>query len=341
MAQQSFPIDEAQLVGLFMQSIFYGTLLWGDGWFKPVRLVHKTMLLATTLMFIIATLDVAFQFRHNLEAFIYFKGDPIDEFNKTSYWLNVVVMGCYVAQVFVGDAVLLYRCWIVYQKNWVVITLPITLWLATTACGITTIYNEATMDTTGKLLNSKIFLPFITSMLCLTLATNVLTTTSRRFPHSIICLDVALIVLRIWGIRQNLTGIYTPHYPLTNLLVVLIESGLMYTLSIVVLFGVYMASNNAQYGVSDAVVQIIGITFNLVITSVHRKESSNRCTIHPIHSHPTQPSGSLPMHNIISIHTTVDRFPDQDLPQKRISSDENQSTPTDTKVTLTKSEGEV
>ncbi|KAF9529971.1 hypothetical protein CPB83DRAFT_764354 [Crepidotus variabilis] len=341
MVKQSFPIDAAQLVGLFMQSIFYGTLLWGDGWFKPLRLVHKKMLLATTLMFIFASLDLAFHLRHNLEAFIYFNGDPIDDFNDSSYWLNVVSMGCYVAQIFVGDAVLLFRCWIVYQRTWIVVILPMILWLATTACGITTIYIEATINSAGKLLNSKNLLPFITSMLCLTLATNVLTTTSRSFPHSVICLNVALIVLRIWGIRRNLTGIYTPHYPLTNLLVVLIESGLMYTLSILILFGLYMASNNGQYGVSDAVVQIIGITFNLVITSVDRKESSNRSTTHPARSHSTQPSSCLPMHNIISIHTTVDRYPDQDLPQKRLSSDENQSTPTDTKVTWTKSEGEV
>jgi hypothetical protein len=33
----------------------------------------------------------------------------------------------------------------------------------------------------------------------------------------------------------------------------MIESGLMYTVSIVVLFGLYMAGNNGQYGVSNAV----------------------------------------------------------------------------------------
>lgn len=41
--------------------------------------------------------------------------------------------------------------------------------------------------------------------------------------------------------------------PLTRVVVVLIESGLLYTFSIIILFGLYMASNNGQYGVSDAV----------------------------------------------------------------------------------------
>lgn len=81
-------------------------LLWSQGWFKPLRLVNKHMLFAAFLMFLFASLDVSFHLRHNLEAFIWFNGDAVDDFENTSYWLNVVKMGCYVAQTFVGDAIL-------------------------------------------------------------------------------------------------------------------------------------------------------------------------------------------------------------------------------------------
>jgi hypothetical protein len=40
---------------------------------------------------------------------------------------------------------------------------------------------------------------------------------------------------------------------LSKVLVVLIESGLMYTTSILILFALYMAGHNGQYGVSNAV----------------------------------------------------------------------------------------
>lgn len=33
----------------------------------------------------------------------------------------------------------------------------------------------------------------------------------------------------------------------------MLESGLMYTVSVLILFGTYLASNNAQLGVSDSV----------------------------------------------------------------------------------------
>lgn len=121
-----------------------------------------------------------------------------------------------------------------------------------------TIYVEATFDTSGKLLNASSLVPFITSMLCLTLATNVLTTCASNSLHSVqeyLTLTLALIVHRIWNIRkpfQHRSSIAV-NSPLTRVLVVLIESGLLYTFSIIILFGLYMASNNGQYGVSDSV----------------------------------------------------------------------------------------
>ena len=82
-------------------------LLWFDGLLKPSRLVNIKMLVASLVMFIIASLDVAFHLRHNLQAFVWNNGlGAIEEFNKTSNWLNVVKMGCYVAQTFVGDSIL-------------------------------------------------------------------------------------------------------------------------------------------------------------------------------------------------------------------------------------------
>jgi len=308
MAKESFPIDAAQIVGLFMESVFYGiflvsffsclrALLWSDGWFKPVHLLNKKMVFASLLMFIFASLDVAFHLRHNLEAFVYFDGDPIDDFDKTSNWINVIKMACYVAQTFVGDSILIFRCWIVYGRSWLVIALPVILWLGTTVCGAMTIYVESTLGSTGKLLNASTLVPFITSMLCLTLATNVLTT--------------SLIVYRIWTIRRSLkhrTAI-AGNSPLTSVVIVLIESGLMYTLSIIILFGLYMASNNGQYGVSNAVVQIIGITFNLIITSVDRGESTQPTSQQNRSQMSRHSQGSVPLH-MINIQTTVSRYPE-------------------------------
>lgn len=65
----------------------------------------------------------------------------------------------------------------------------------------------------------------------------------------------ALMVYRIQVIRKRLKhkSNSTTYTPLTNVMRLLIESGLLYTSSIVILFILYMSSNNGQYGVSNAV----------------------------------------------------------------------------------------
>ena len=126
-------------------------LLWSEGWFKPLRVLNVKMIVATILMFIIATLDLGFHFRRNLEAFVWNHGPATEDFKQTSRWTSVITMGTYVAQTFVGDSILvrrisriifwccinnvsafkLYRCWVIYNNNWLVVALPIVLWLGT------------------------------------------------------------------------------------------------------------------------------------------------------------------------------------------------------------------
>ncbi|KAF8639085.1 hypothetical protein AX16_010391 [Volvariella volvacea WC 439] len=328
--REAFPIDAAQLVGLFMESIFYGTvlciflvtffscirvLIHPENTFKQLHEINWKMMIAAILMFIFGTMDVAFGLVRNFDAFIHFDGDPIDEFSNTDNWVNVMKMACYVAQTFVGDAILLYRCWVVYNRRYLIVLLPTLVWIAGTVSGAMTIWAEATLSNNNadSLLNASKIVPFITSMLSLTLAVNVIVT--------------SMIVWRIHSVRRPLkhrSVLSMDDGPLANVLRVLIESGLMYTISIVILFILYMANNNGQFGVSNAVVQIIGITFNLIITRVDRGRatqvssnyrSQNGFVTNPVFSpggpHGVTSGNAVPLH-MINIHTTVSRYPADD-----------------------------
>ena len=55
-------------------------------------------------MFAFATMDVAFGLRHNLDAFIFYKGagGPDAEFEDISYWVNVMkVVGLFSCETVV------------------------------------------------------------------------------------------------------------------------------------------------------------------------------------------------------------------------------------------------
>ena len=111
--------------------------------------------------------------------------------------------------------------------------------------------------------------PFITSVLSLTLAMTTITTgtresysplfplESRKHARSPYTVCAGLIVYRILQINngvasQDITRV-GGNRKLTRVVRILVESGLLYTASVIVFFATFLASNNAQYGVSDVV----------------------------------------------------------------------------------------
>ncbi|KAJ3807041.1 hypothetical protein F5876DRAFT_25554, partial [Lentinula aff. lateritia] len=274
-----FSIDTAQIVALFMESVTYGVflttfvmclhgLLYSPTHrfhLKPFFKVNYRMLIAALLMFTFASLDVAFGLCHNIKAFVTLNGNGNDPetaeevFDDVGNWINVMKFVDYVAQTFIGDSILIYRCYLVWDRSWYMIVPSVLLCLAETVCGCMVAVIEASPASGGSL-NSSTISPFITSMLSITLATTILTTT--------------LIVYRLWNVQSHSQTFLQFQQernrdwnsdPLARAMKVMIESGLLYTLSLVVLFAVFITSSNAELGVSDSVVQIIGITFNMII----------------------------------------------------------------------------
>ena len=69
-----------------------------------------------------------------------------------------------------------------------------------------------------------------------------------------------MIIYKLWSIRQRSAEVFIASMgnghgggALMRAMRIMIESGAMYTISVIVFFVVYLASNNAQYGVSDCV----------------------------------------------------------------------------------------
>ena len=66
------------------------------------------MITATLLLFVFATLDIAFGLRHMLVAFVYYKGPggAIAQLSDISYWMNVMKGVDYNCQTSIADAIL-------------------------------------------------------------------------------------------------------------------------------------------------------------------------------------------------------------------------------------------
>lgn len=202
------------------------------------------MLFPTIIIFSMATCDLVYTVILNIRMFIGPKDRPEPRFLTYMKLVDLVV------EVLFGDGILIYRCWVIYNNNHFIVILPIILWITSAGCGALACYMVARSPREPTLL-SKSLLPFIPTMLILTLVTNIITT--------------SCVVYRIWSVGK-LPLYRLPGNPnLSRVNRILIESGLVYTSAIAALLGLYFTSSNAVIPVSDAIVQLTGITFNVVI----------------------------------------------------------------------------
>ncbi|KAF9465691.1 hypothetical protein BDZ94DRAFT_296824 [Collybia nuda] len=266
----AFSLDMANMVALFMGSVAYGinvvtfftcmhALLRPHGRFKSIYTINLIMTVAALLMFTVATTDVGFILNHDVKMFV---DDDIGTLPSVvgarSTWWTMAHMSTLVIQTFLGDAILIYRCFVVWNRRWVIITGPVILSLTGTACGIVTL--ALTSSTLRAPVKADIT-PFFTSLLALTLAGNFISS--------------ALIVFRIWRVSKRSSPYKTnlgQQDPLSRAIRITIEAGLLYTASALVMLVTFAIGHNSHIILARLIVQIIGITFNLLITRTRQRD---------------------------------------------------------------------
>ncbi|TFK36547.1 hypothetical protein BDQ12DRAFT_576569, partial [Crucibulum laeve] len=264
--------DTAQIVAVFVESIFYGlflvtffyclrALLCTESYRRGWRNVNWSMLIIALVFWISGTLNLAFGLLRLLQAFVYNTG-PQKVTQLGLDWVNVAKAVTISLQMIFGDGVLVYRCWTVYGKSWIVAFTPIILWMGIVALTIWLVYIQANISLGSRLYNPLAF-PVCTAMWGVTIFLNVLAT--------------SLIVYRIWTVdrenncnRQSLSPSHRPARKtgLHITMKIIIESGLVYTLTSITVFISHLARSNALYITSAAHIMVIGIVFDLIIIRI-------------------------------------------------------------------------
>ncbi|KAF7374842.1 hypothetical protein MSAN_00370200 [Mycena sanguinolenta] len=211
-------------------------------------------------MFFISSFTAVISMKDVFDAFIYFNGPggalafytaPATERGWT-HWIPGVED---TLQVIIGDALLIYRCYILYNRNYRAIVVPAVTWMAMITMSVTSAIKESTIGA----VNNDSILPLPDNDPPLDLP------------------DEHLIVRRLLTVefRPSVRDGIQPNI-LTRVAVVFFETGLIYTLSIMVSLGVYVTGSNLEYVATLAIIHIIPITCNLLlirVESVQRAES--------------------------------------------------------------------
>ncbi|KAF9067591.1 hypothetical protein BDP27DRAFT_1534933 [Rhodocollybia butyracea] len=257
----AFGADESKLVSIFIQTLLYGAYtvvfgltIWILIWRRPPgRKINQLMLWSSLIMFCLATMHIGVNYARVFKAFIIFrnaKGGPAVFFNTLSNFTQVFGSAIYVAQTLVGDSVILIRCYIVWGNRWTVVALPFLLLVGSTTAGI------GLLNTFAHIGVAEIFTPqlspWIVSFFSLTLATNSICT--------------ALVAYRIWDINRLVINFYNHSW--SPAIVLVIESGAIYSATLLSLLILYKIESWFQYVLLDAISPIVGLVFSMITVRI-------------------------------------------------------------------------
>ncbi|KAK2464141.1 hypothetical protein APHAL10511_003834 [Amanita phalloides] len=257
----AFPPDEAKLVSIFVQTLLYGaysvlfaltTWLFLGGNSKVILFTaRRRMFIVSILLFVIATMHVCVNFTRIIKAFIIFRdapGGPGAFFNRLSEFTEMFGSTLYVAQTLLGDALVIWRCYAIWDKNFFIIALPLLLLLGSTATGIGILYSFDRVVPEADIFVTQLQ-QWITSFFSMTLATNIIGT--------------GLAAYKLW--RINSKGFKRTRKRLYPVLLVIVESGAIFSAALLTLLILYKSDSWFQYVVVDAISPLVGIVFSVIM----------------------------------------------------------------------------
>jgi len=253
-------LDRASLTALFLEALLYGAFvilyilaMWAVYLkSRQEKKINYPLPVVSSTMFILATMHLGIDLKRAILAFIDFRnapGGPNSILGDVSNFVYIFKSSVYVFQTTLGDGFVIYRLFIVWAGDYRIIIFPVLMLLGGVAAGIGACFSFSIAAASGSIF--KITLGhWIVSYFSITIALNVLCT--------------ALIAWKIWSINHQSARAGD----LNSVIVIIVESGAIYSATLLTLLILYELGNFGQYLVLDAVNPIIGITFTLIIIRV-------------------------------------------------------------------------
>ncbi|KAI0645766.1 hypothetical protein C8Q79DRAFT_715227 [Trametes meyenii] len=278
-AGPDIPLDKAYLTAIWLETLFYGmnfVLFWSclamlTIWRRTPK-INKLLLGIAIIMFAFSTAHVSLGFQRLIEGFIHLRdqpGGPGAFFSDVSIPANVVKVGIHTVNSIIGDSVV-WRCYLVWGRDWKMCILPILLIIASAICGFTqTVYFARAQKLHSAFAHS--LQVWNGSLFSLSLATNVVVT--------------VLIALRVWYMFRLGSG--SSNFRYWRVLVIIIESGMIYSVALVCEITLYFLGSNAFYIVYDPIAQLTAITPTMIIVLAAMQLTSS-----DVHSRITRSNGA-------------------------------------------------
>jgi len=238
-------VFEAILYGIYFTLFIICLFVFNDG-----KRVNKVILYTMCVMFLLSTAHLAGTIRSLQEGF-FGSLEPTLYFNIKALPLNLANKAMYFTNMVIGDSLLIYRLYVIYQGNLLVIALP-SLCLAGTTVAVTMLDWEFSRLKPG--VNAFAHSVNITAPAAfgLPLATNIIIT--------------GLIIFRVKQAerlcRDSIDKASTPVYRM--IILGTVESCVIYPITLIFTLALYCTHNNGQDILTGSMTQIVSLVPTLM-----------------------------------------------------------------------------
>ncbi|OAX40249.1 hypothetical protein K503DRAFT_798973 [Rhizopogon vinicolor AM-OR11-026] len=252
---QDISIKAAIILAIIIESILYGIstflfgiTLWSLTYQRNSAEVARLMIVAACLLFLLGTMHVIVDANHVWQGFI--ASENVDKFFQ-DISKNTLKNAIYELETLVGDAILIYRCYVVWQRIEVII-IPMIGWIAIAVTGAHTVWSISQLSSNPEAVFERKMGKWLISFYATEIFTNLLTT--------------SILAFKLWSVHQGTSRIRATKSPIYPTLIVIMECGALYSMSLLTMLVTCLTASNSAYIVVDMIGQIIPITFCLVIT---------------------------------------------------------------------------
>ncbi|KAI0800106.1 hypothetical protein C8Q74DRAFT_1190563 [Fomes fomentarius] len=270
-----FPIDEAYLVGGWLESFVWGlyTLLFAMtlfGIYKKRRDgINSFTTVSIIILYLLATTHISLALTRLIQGFILYRDTtgPIPYFANISVRLNVAKDYIYITNLAMGDAVVAWRLYVVWGKKLSIVAFPVLMIIGELVCGYGSI--------------SQWFLPHPVAetiahwgqgIFVISLAANIVITgaIASRIWYA----------LRMTSLTQKHLGVDGGHY--NRVILLIVESGALIAAAKIVEFTLFKLAPvdglhglNALYIVYEVMPQITGLAPTAIVYAVNNGFTQN------------------------------------------------------------------
>ncbi|KAJ8593698.1 hypothetical protein M405DRAFT_731004 [Rhizopogon salebrosus TDB-379] len=288
------PQDTAAVMSVALEGMLYGDssgfsvlLFIGTIWAlinkRHIQDVHLPTALVAVLLFLLSTAHMIVDIIRVEDGLVKYRdtfpGGPAAFFADVAQVTYVTKDLIFILQTLLGDAVVIYRCYVVWQSLWVIIV-PSVLWCS--SAGKSQSCSRSPSARTGSIFATTTAL-WVTAFFALSVSTNLMSS--------------GLLAYRIWVIERTYVAFRSIRGP--NILRVLVDAAALYSVAFFATLVCFALSNNGEVVLLYLLPPLVSIAFYMVLIRIamRRKNQSYLSNIRAGATNQTQP-GTLPRYSM-------------------------------------------